>query len=137
MAINYLQNPNDGALQSYANYWLTACKGDTAKVRKIRGEFERRIKHSNFFYSSYKEGWMTDRGMIYIIFGKPNYIVESHRGLEWHYNFSTSTNNFFLFQKDPKGIHPADFKLERQSVFYQFWERAVSSWANGDMSLLY
>lgn len=43
-----------------------------------RTEFERRIYHSNLHFSlPYKNGWETDMGRIYIMFGEPEDIIKN------------------------------------------------------------
>ena len=44
-----------------------------------------RVQRANELFTSYKEGWKTDMGMIYIIFGPPNKVFRSDGNLKWVY----------------------------------------------------
>ena len=46
---------------------------DTA-VNELMNEYYKRVAYSNMYFESFMDGWETDRGMIYIIFGPPNEI---------------------------------------------------------------
>src|SRR5688500_9793242 len=45
---------------------------DTERARLLMRSYFRRVELANRYFTSYKEGWKTDRGMVYIIFGKPD-----------------------------------------------------------------
>ena len=36
--------------------------------------YYRRVRFANEEFTQYKDGWKTDRGMIYILFGPPNQV---------------------------------------------------------------
>ncbi len=46
---------------------------DTA-VNELMNEYYKRVAYSNMHFESFMDGWETDRGMIYIIFGPPDEI---------------------------------------------------------------
>ncbi len=46
---------------------------DTA-VNELMNEYYKRVAYSNMHFESFLDGWETDRGMIYIIFGPPDEI---------------------------------------------------------------
>jgi len=51
---------------------------------EIKSEYFRRVKYANKNFSVFRDGWKTDRGMIYILFGPPNEIVR--------YDYHSATN---------------------------------------------
>jgi len=55
------------------NFWLSAT-GSTDKARMLIRVFYTRMSYANQFFTDFKEGWKTDRGMIYMIYGLPNNI---------------------------------------------------------------
>ncbi len=137
-ALEYLSNePANSNPKDWGNFWMYACSGDSVLVQKFSEEYLRRIDYANVEFTCFKEGWKTDRGMIFLIFGAPNHIVEGPQGLEWHYNFSTPTSNYFLFSRNPLGMHPNDYRLNRSKSYYLLWEQATKKWLNGDISILY
>jgi len=47
---------------------------------------------ANYFFTSYKPGWMTDRGMIYIVLGPPVILHKGDDFEEWIYYNSSNIN---------------------------------------------
>ncbi len=59
------------------NFWRRRDPNPDTEENEYREEYYERIAYSNEHYTSGKPGWMTDRGRIYITWGKPDG-VESH-----------------------------------------------------------
>ena len=66
-------------------FWLSKTKDNEQQAKKLIHTFYRRVENSNKFFTSYLEGWKTDRGMIYLIFGAPNIIYQTKGGERWIY----------------------------------------------------
>ncbi len=65
-------------------FWVSIA-GDAARAKQLVSRYYQNVQYSNIYFTSYKEGWKTDRGMIYTIFGPPE-IVFFYEGKEtWHY----------------------------------------------------
>ena len=60
-----------------ANFWLRRDPNPDTEENEFREEFYERIAYANEHYTSGIPGWKTDRGRIYITWGKPS-SVESH-----------------------------------------------------------
>jgi hypothetical protein len=90
------------------------------------------VQLANHFFTSSKEGWKTDRGMIYILFGIPKSIYKSHDQEEWVYSES-DVNTFlnFRFERDTNALTNNEFHLVRDERFKQAWNQAIMSWRNG------
>src|SRR5690554_2219924 len=52
------------------HYWINMAK-DEEKAKDLIGEYFRQVEFANILFSDFKEGWMTDRGMLYIVMGPP------------------------------------------------------------------
>ena len=63
--------------QFIENFWLRRNPNPDSPENEYRDEHYRRIAYSNEHFPAGKPGWMTDRGHIYIAFGKPD-SIESH-----------------------------------------------------------
>ncbi|MEZ5345636.1 MAG: GWxTD domain-containing protein [Pyrinomonadaceae bacterium] len=59
------------------NFWRRRDPNPDTEENEYREEYYERIAYANEHYASGKPGWMTDRGRIYITWGKPDG-VESH-----------------------------------------------------------
>lgn len=63
--------------QFIEQFWLRRDQDPDTPENEYREEYHRRIQYANEKFASGIPGWKTDRGRIYIMFGKPDQI-ESH-----------------------------------------------------------
>jgi GWxTD domain-containing protein len=68
---------NEEREQFIEQFWLRRSNNPDLPDNDFKEEHYRRIAYANEHFASGKPGWMTDRGRIYIIWGKPDEI-ESH-----------------------------------------------------------
>ena len=112
-------------------FWLNL-GGNAERTKQLIKKYYTRIREANEYFSSYTEGWRTDRGMVYTIFGKPNSVYKSSNAESWIYgtpNNALSLNFFFT-----KVINPFtdnDYQLTREPLFEGSWMRAVDVWRQG------
>ncbi len=113
-------------------FWLSSSKNNSEQSRKLIRIFYKRVEDANTFFTSYKEGWKTDRGMIMILFGSPNIIYKTKEGESWIYG---ERNNMyalnFTFTKIKNKFTNNDFELNRSVYFKNIWNTAKSTWRNG------
>jgi len=113
------------------NFWLNK-GGNADRTRQLIRIYYGRVQEANRLFTSYVEGWRTDRGMIYIIFGPPNTLYRGDVTESWIYGTPTSTLalNFF-FTKVNNPFSPNDFILSRAPIYESNWYRAVDIWRQG------
>ncbi len=109
-------------------FWLSITS-DPEIARKHIREYYTRVQYANIFFTSHKEGWMTDRGMVYIIMGTPNIVYRTSYSEIWIYGddrnfYSTS----FDFKKVLNPLSDNDFVLLRNPTYKDKWYRAVDMW---------
>src|ERR1041384_5428880 len=63
--------------QFIENFWLRRDPDPDTPENEYKEQYFERIQYANEHYSSGVPGWRTDRGRIYIMFGKPDEL-ESH-----------------------------------------------------------
>ncbi len=63
--------------QFIENFWLRRNPNPDSPENEYRDEHYRRIAYANEHFPAGKPGWLTDRGHIYIAFGKPD-SIDSH-----------------------------------------------------------
>ena len=63
-------------------FWL-GLAGSTERARTLIREYYTRVESANNYFTSYTEGWKTDRGIIYIIFGSPNVVYKNKSYENW------------------------------------------------------
>jgi len=113
------------------NFWLNTTS-DLNQAKELIRIYYSRVMYANIYFSTYKEGWKTDRGMVYIIFGPPK-IVNKKDGLEkWIYS---DTRNLkivtYEFIKNDNSISENDYVLKRDLELKSFWTSAIKSWREG------
>jgi GWxTD domain-containing protein len=113
------------------NFWLKL-NSDLASSRELIRVYYNRVFYANLYFSSYKEGWKTDRGMIYIIFGPPRILEKSTDVEKWTY-FSKKGGNtaIFEFKRNENQFTNLDYQLIRSANSSAFWREAIDSWRRG------
>lgn len=112
-------------------FWLRI-GGNPDRAKEIIRAYYSRVERANDLFTSYVEGWKTDRGMCYIIFGPPD-VVNLHSNSE-HWVYGEAGNYATLnltFTKVANPFTDNDFRLNRSSAFKNPWYRSVDVWRNG------
>lgn len=126
-------------LMSYKNikhavdsFWVFA-GGSYDRARELVRKFYNRVEKANEYFTSHTEGWRTDRGLIYIVYGPPNIVYKSNDGENWVYgeenNLNSLTFSFSKVQMNP--FTENDYRLDRSPVFRTGWHMAVEMWRQG------
>jgi len=98
-------------------------------------EFYNRVEQANLYFSTHKEGWKTDPGMVYIVMGAPQSVDEQFDAEIWRYSYSNRDPlSTFVFQK----IRPSEgdfinYILIRNPYFEQEWLRQIERWRTGQV----
>lgn len=112
-------------------FWL-GIGSSPERARELIRQYYNRVQDANRFFTSYVEGWKTDRGMVYIVFGSPNVIYKNSESESWVYgeenNFMSISFNFF---KVSNPFSDQDFHLERSPIYKTNYFKAVDSWREG------
>jgi GWxTD domain-containing protein len=112
-------------------FWLDI-GGNQDRTRILIKKYYSRIQEANRHFTSFTEGWRTDRGMIYIVFGPPNFVYKNSVSENWVYgqpNNALSLNFFFTRVNNP--FTDNDFTLSRAPIYESNWYRAVDLWRQG------
>ena len=106
----------------FLSFWKERDPTPNTSINELMEEYYIRVNYVNeYFNMSWREGWETDFGMIYILFGPPDQIERSNSVSTsssiyqiWYYN---RLNKQFVF-KDQNGF--GDFKLDRPFIGQNF-----------------
>ncbi len=118
------------------DFWLN-CADDMERARELIRIYYNRVFFSNYYFTSFKKGWMTDRGMIFIIYGPPQAIytkVNEERWVYYRKNYSSSIT--FVFNNIQSPYADNNFILQRSESYDIHWRQAVNSWRDGQVFLL-
>lgn len=102
---------------------------DPERAKTFMRSYFRRVELANTFFTSYKEGWKTDRGMIYIIFGLPDQIYRFTDREVWTYK-NNQYKASFDFVKSSTLFDPENYVLVRDKKFQQTWYEVIDLWRN-------
>jgi GWxTD domain-containing protein len=112
-------------------FWLEA-SGSKERARSLIRKFYNRVQEANESFTSYMEGWKTDRGMIYIIYGPPISVYKNAFSETWTYREDKNYNSYtFTFVKSVNPFSDNDFLLERSEVYKNSWYNALDYWRRG------
>ena len=112
-------------------FWLEIA-GSNERAKELIKRYYGRVQEANRLFTSYQEGWKTDRGMIYIVFGAPNKVSTRKNGEIWTYGeVGNPSSVVFTFEKVSNPFTDNDFYLERNEFFKMPWYQAVDMWRQG------
>lgn len=112
-------------------FWLNST-GNQERAKEIIRKYYNRIQDANLYFTSYLEGWKTDRGMIYLIYGSPNVTYKTGNSETWIYGEENNINSLtYSFSKVNNPFTNNDFTLDRSVVYKQSWYTAVDIWRQG------
>ncbi len=114
------------------NFWEQNC-GSKERARESINLYYSRVELANRFFTSYREGWRTDRGMIFIIFGPPQLVFRTDEAEKWFYGSDNSNmmTEDFTFYKVGNPYSTNAFNLDRSSSYKNMWYKLIESWRDG------
>ena len=115
-------------------YWITLTRNpDTAK-ELIRNYF-RMVEFANILFTDFKEGWKTDRGMVYIVMGPPQEVNFYLDREVWAYaGMDESSKIRFTFARAKTILSPHFYTLNRSRAYQPVWFKNISQWRSGRMA---
>ena len=139
LATNYFQSAeelqtllaNENQREAFEKFWIEKC-GSKEKAKNTMQSYYDRMELANLHFTSYTDGWKTDRGMIFMIMGPPTRVFNQGDSEIWVYGRDNNVNNLnFAFEKiysDKIGIY---YQLQRHNGYRQVWAIAVNTWRAG------
>lgn len=110
--------------------WLSL-NPDIVRARELIRIYYNRAEQANKLFSLSCEGWASDRGMIYLIFGPPRTVLMAEGEERWIYGDTNLPSLDFIFVKSPDKAFGYDYVLIRQEMYKSSWYQAVDTWRNG------
>ncbi len=117
--------------QAIDKFWLTI-GGSNERARELLKRYYGRVKEANKYYSTYTQGWKSDRGMVFIIFGYPTNIYKGRKDEIWVYgNEANPAALRFVFNKTQNPYSDNEYIMERSQFYKDPWFTAVDYWRQG------
>jgi GWxTD domain-containing protein len=127
-----ISTSNSDSLKYLADlFWLERAK-DVERGQDAINEFYTRVEQCNRLFTSYLEGWKTDRGIIYIIYGPPSQVFRSDYGESWVYGDGNSSLSYtFNFYHINNPFSSQDMIMDRNPQYRYGWGQAIATWRTG------
>lgn len=130
-----IKNP-DSLKKAIDRFWLFNI-GNSKIARETVSMYYQRVEEANKQFSNFKEGWKTDPGMIYILFGPPWYSNTFGSEMVWSYSYNREDpDKNFVFNR-PKlktKYYPFNnFLLERSNYYYSIQYDQIQRWLSGNV----
>ena len=114
----------DEKIESFKRFWAQRDPSPGTDRNELMDEYYNRVAYANENYTGFRDGWKTDMGMIYIIFGSPSDIErhpfeQNYKPYEvWYYYH---INRMFIF------VDETGFGEYRLSVPYDWrdWQGGI------------
>jgi len=115
----------------FDGFWLDV-GGSAERARQLIKAYYNRMQKANQRFTSFTSGWRTDRGMVYMVFGEPQTIVNDGETEQWNYPaWPGMPDRYFIFRKLNNPFTDNDYALIRQPQLEWIWYQAVEQWRNG------
>lgn len=113
------------------DFWL-ARASSMERSRELLRVYYNRVVYSNLYFTTNREGWKTDRGMIFILFGPPDRIRSGGSEERWYYISSRQGKVVeFVFDRVPGLYANHDLVWRKNGQSMGYVSAAVSSWRSG------
>lgn len=109
------------------SYWID-WSGNKERARTAIESYYTRIEEANKLFSSHVEGWKTDRGIIYAVYGKPNKVYTNNSIETWIYGEEHNPLSItFNFVQVINPFTDNDYRLIRDEVYKPSWYHALNA----------
>jgi GWxTD domain-containing protein len=115
-------------------FWLNLTKSPDNARNLIRNYYQR-VRQANYHFTGYKEGWKTDQGMIFILYGPPDEVYRDEEKEEWVYQKIEDLPKLsFSFMKVKNIFTDNHYVMVRSKEYERPWYRIVDMWRKGRFS---
>ncbi len=117
--------------QAFEDYWIDLVQIPNLATSTVSKYYER-VEAANYLFTTFEEGWKSDMGLIYIIYGPPNDVYKSEEIIDWVYSQDLSMPNIrFSFYKVKNVFTDHHYTLLRKKEYDKNWFKSVELWREG------
>ncbi|QXD15527.1 GWxTD domain-containing protein [Rhodocaloribacter litoris] len=108
---------------------------DRRRAADVLARYYGRVEEANLRYTTFKEGWKTDRGMVFILLGPPAYVDRRFDAEVWYYGYGLPDEHTYTFER--VRVYGSDgrfvnYVLLRDPSYHQAWIDLVRRWRRGE-----
>lgn len=130
-----IENP-DSLKEAIDRFWLSNI-GNMNEAKSVISLYYERVEQANKQFTNFKEGWKTDLGMIYILFGPPWYIDRYLNTMVWSYSYDRTDPRYnYTFERPQmkNEYFPFDnYLLQRNQGYFNIQYRQIQLWLSGNI----
>jgi len=131
--INEMLAPKDPK-KSLDRYWLNLMNGNSDLAKRTISAFYSRVEEANRLFTTYKEGWKTDKGMVYVIMGPPSRVQRNRQREVWLYAQSQNNSEIiYTFYRKSNTFTDQSYELVRYPEYSSYWYPYVEAWRTGNV----
>lgn len=112
-------------------FWLKVAANNQPIARQLIRTYYGRVSEASQLFSAHKAGWLTDRGLLYLVLGPPESVYRANGEERWVYRSDTERSGTFVFRPKPSTFAPDNYELVRRPEYEQLWYAAVEQWRKG------
>lgn len=112
--------------QSFDSFWMNTYDTKFRARNAIRNYYTW-VKQANQLFTDFKQGWKTDRGMLFIVFGSPDEVYRTGSKEEWLYDQGPS----FEFTIISTFFAPRTYALRRNLNLEETWYENIAAIRRG------
>jgi GWxTD domain-containing protein len=112
-------------------FWLDIARGNQRLGRELIKSYYGRVTAANRLFAAHKAGWLTDKGLLYVVMGPPPGVRRLPNGEErWYYPEGSESGGpvSFTFRPRPSTFAPDYYELVRRPEYEMLWYAAVEKW---------
>ncbi len=122
---------NSNVKLSLDDFWYS-CSHDLKNAKDLIKIYYSRAVYANIFFTDYRQGMFTDRGMVYIVLGAPKKLALRSDCEIWTYTDKKGYEIKFVFNKDFNSqFATPEYSLKRSTELKTLWDEAVKTWRSG------
>ncbi len=112
-------------------FWLNIAQGNQKLAKDLIRRYYGRVTAANHLFAAHKAGWLTDRGLLYVVLGPPPSVRRLFSGEErWFYPDGGPNGGpiIYTFRPRPSTFAPDYYELVRRPEYELLWYAAVEKW---------
>lgn len=131
--ISSIEEP-DSLRKAFEQFWLRNTR-NRSTARDVIQLYYSRVEEANRIFTGFREGWMTDMGMVYILLGPPAHIENTIDSMTWFYGFDRmDPRTTFRFERArvPGTSFPFQhYILVRNRFYHEIEHSIIQDWLTG------
>jgi GWxTD domain-containing protein len=125
---------SDSLKKAVDTFWLANIK-NRSRAGQVIELYYSRVEEANKQFANFKEGWKTDMGMVFILFGPPWYVENNLDSSIWYYSYNRNDTRYMFRFYRPRvadSFYPYQhYILLRERYYHTIEYEMVENWKSG------